>query len=172
MSEEYDYKNPEHNDPNKYKIHNGTVLDHTLEALKSYKESNDPATLWSILLHDVGKPKSYVFDKDKGHTYHGHASESKSIINDIATRLHIDNKTRDIILFCAENHMKIHELLKMSNSKIAELMNNDGFEVLMKVAEADAKARGHMFDEKEWQQITNKIAELQRSSRIERQLKL
>ena len=102
----------------------------------------------------------HELDADGKHRYFGHAQAAENIIEDLAKRLTIDNHTKKKLQFAAINHMKIHELLKMSNTKIAELMDNDGFEILMKVAEADAKARGHMFDKNAWKQITDKIAEL------------
>ena len=149
---------PEHH-PEKDESGKHTVLAHVIEALKS-NPLKDRLINLSVLLHDVGKATTHELDADGKHRYFGHAQAAENIIEDLAKRLTIDNDTKKKLQFAAINHMKIHELLKMSNSKIAELMNNDGFEVLMKVAEADAKARGYMFDEKEWQQITNKIAEL------------
>jgi len=92
--------------------------------------------------------------------YLGHAGESDKLIDDLALRLKLDNKTKKQIQFAAMNHMKMHDLLKISNNKIAQLMDNDAFEILVKVAEADAKSRGKMFNEKEWTQIINKIGEL------------
>nr|MDD5651406.1 hypothetical protein [Candidatus Nanoarchaeia archaeon] len=82
------------------------------------------------------------------------------LIDQIADRLKFDNETRTKIQFAAINHMKIHEFLDMSNSKIAELMNNDAFDILIKVAEADARARGKLFDDVEWQKILSKINDI------------
>jgi len=137
----------------------GGVWEHTLAALRS-SNVKDPLVNLGILLHDVGKPATHTLDAEGKHRYFGHAQAAEDLIETIAARFHLDNDMKRKLQFAAINHMKIHELLKMSNSKIAELMDNDGFEVLMKVSEADAKARGRMFDQKEWDQITNKIAEL------------
>jgi hypothetical protein len=75
--------------------------------------------------------------------------------------LKLDNELRDAILFAAENHMKVGDFLDMSNNKIAQLMSNKNFDLLMKVAEADWKSRGEAkFDQKEWDDIQKKIANI------------
>jgi len=136
-----------------------TVFGHTLEALKSSDIKDDIVNL-AILFHDVGKIVTHTIDGEGLHRYLGHASKADQLIDSIAQRLSFDKKTKKSIQFAAINHMKMHDLLKMSNNKIAQLMDNDAFDILVKVAEADAKSRGKMFDEKEWNQIVNKIAEL------------
>ena len=137
----------------------GGVWEHTLAALRS-SGSKDPLVNLGILLHDVGKTETHEFDAEGMHRYFGHAQAADKIIDVIADRFHLDNDVRKKIQFAAINHMKFAELLKMSNSKIAELMDNDAFDILVKVSEADARARGKLFDEKEWNAIMAKIAEL------------
>lgn len=134
----------------------GGVFQHTIEALRSSKVK-DPIVNMGILLHDVGKVKTHELDADGKHRYFGHAQAADEIIEDIAQRFHLDNKSKKAIQFAAINHMKMHDLLKMSNSKIAQLMDDDAFDILVKVAEADAKSRGKLFDKQGWQQIMNKI---------------
>jgi tRNA nucleotidyltransferase/poly(A) polymerase len=132
------------------------VLGHVLEALKTNKVA-DPTLNLAILFHDVGKLTTH----GDGDTYHGHAGESKPLINKIAASLKLDNELRDAMLFAAENHMKVGDFLDMSNNKIAQLMSNKNFDLLMKVAEADFKARGETkFDQKEWDDIQKKIANI------------
>jgi len=136
-----------------------TVLAHVIEALKS-NPIKDRLINLSILFHDVGKSVTHELDAEGIHRYFGHAQEADKIIDDLAKRLTMDLKTKKAIQFAAINHMKMHDLLKMSNYKIAELMDDDGFDILVKVAEADVKARGHLFDKVGWQKIIDKIAEL------------
>lgn len=137
----------------------GDVWAHTLAALRT-NPLKDPIVNMGILLHDVGKPSTHELDADGRHRYLGHAQAADKIIEEIAARFHLDNDVTKKLQFAAINHMKMHELLKMSNSKIAELMDNDAFDILVKVSEADAKARGKIFDKQGWQQIIDKIAEL------------
>ncbi len=138
----------------------GNVLQHTLEALKS-SDSNDPIVNLSILLHDVGKITTHEKDPETGvHHYFGHAHEAKELIERIADRLKIDNKTKEAMLFSAMNHMKMHDILKMSNKKIMDLVGNDNYPILKAVAQADAKARGDIYDDTEWQKMMDKIDDL------------
>jgi len=95
---------------------------------------------------------------DGRHQYLQHAKKADKLIDAIADRFHFPNDVTKKLQFAAANHMKMHDLLKMSNSKIAKLMDDDAFDVLVAVAEADAKARGKMFNSDEWTQILNKIA--------------
>jgi len=137
----------------------GGVWEHTLAALAS-SQVKDPVVNLGILLHDVGKIVTHELD-DKGmHRYMQHAKAADELIDTIAKRFALDNETTRKVQFAAANHMKMHELLKMNNSTIAKLMDDDAFDILVSVAEADAKARGDLFDKEAWQKIINKIAEL------------
>ena len=130
----------------------GNVLQHTLEALRSNDIDDDILNL-ATLLHDVGKIETHSLDNKGLHRYFGHAKKGAEMIDDIAKRLKMTNKQKDAMKFAAENHMKIHDLLKMKPSKVVKLMDNPNWDILIKVAEADAKARGELFDDKEWDKI-------------------
>jgi tRNA nucleotidyltransferase (CCA-adding enzyme) len=125
-----------------------------------YLTVKDPIINLSILFHDLGKLNTHSVDEKGMHRYLGHASEAKDLIEEISKRLKMDNETKDALLFSALNHMKFHDILNMSNSKIAQLMSDKNWEVLKAVAEADAKSRLHMFDQKQWNQIIDKIDDL------------
>jgi len=143
----------------------GNVIQHTIAALRTYK-GNDPTVNMAILLHDVGKPETYKFDTEKGtHTYHGHEGESKRILEKIADRLKLQNKMKDALIFAASNHMNYFNIPKMSNSTIAQLLKSPYFDVLQQVALADTKARGSLYDQKEWNEIQEKINKIKEWSK-------
>jgi len=146
----------------------GGVWAHTLSALRTVKVK-DPIVNLAVLLHDVGKQKVHTRD-EKGDHYFGHAEEAKEFIEQIADRLKLELKTKDALLFSAMNHMKMHEILKMSNSNIIKLMESPYWEVLKATAEADNKARGELYDDAEWKEITNKLAKLAEGSANRKQL--
>jgi tRNA nucleotidyltransferase/poly(A) polymerase len=145
---------PETDDEGKH-----TVFGHVIQALRSQPLKDSILNL-SVLMHDVGKINTQSIDDQGFIHYLRHAQEADKLIDQIADRLKFDNETRRKIQFAAINHMKAHEILAMSNSKIAELMNNDAFDILIKVAEADARARGKLFDDVEWQKILSKINDI------------
>ncbi len=154
--EPYNPNNPDHKDPTKYKLFQGSVWDHTISALRSLKLI-DPITALAVLLHDVGKINTFALD-DKGKiTYHAHAKHSMDIIDDIADRLKLDTKTRKSLIFAAGKHMDMHNMFDMKNSKIVNLIMDDNWDVLLNVAIADDKARLHLYDPKVWEDIKKKI---------------
>ncbi|MFW6219623.1 MAG: CCA tRNA nucleotidyltransferase [bacterium] len=136
----------------------GNVFYHTLSALRSSDVVN-PIVNLSILLHDVGKIETYTKD-ETGHHYFGHAQKSSELIDKIADRLKLDNKTRESLKFSAMNHMKFHELLDISPSKVMKMIEDPNWDILVSVAQADAKARGELFDENEWSLIMKRVDEL------------
>jgi tRNA nucleotidyltransferase/poly(A) polymerase len=133
----------------------GGVLEHTLKALEQ-NDVADPIINLALLLHDIGKIKTYKKEGAKI-SYLGHAKEGVELIEEIAKRLKLDNETKEALVFAAENHMKIHDLLQMSNSKVVSLMNNKNWNVLFNVAKCDASCRKQMFDAAEWTKIVEKV---------------
>jgi tRNA nucleotidyltransferase/poly(A) polymerase len=134
---------PDHH-PEAYEEGSGAVFDHVMAALKKNK-IKDPVTNLAVLLHDVGKPKTYGF-KDGKHTYHGHAEEAKDIIDNIAKRLRLSNKEKDSILFAALNHMKLFKGHTMKPSKIMKLVNDENWALLKAVSYCDDSCRTGLFD--------------------------
>ena len=136
----------------------GNVFQHTIAALRS-SDIADPIVNLGILLHDVGKIETYTHD-ETGHHYFGHAQQSSDMIDKIADRLKLDNRTREALKYSAVNHMKFHDLLDISPSKVVNMMQDPNWDILVSVAHADAKARGELFDEKEWSLIMRRVDEL------------
>jgi hypothetical protein len=156
--EPYNPNNPEHLDPTKYKLYEGTVYDHTIQALKELKVI-DPISALSVLLHDVGKPATQTIDNGKIH-YLEHAKVGADIIDKIADRLKLDNPTRQALIFTVLNHMKFHDLLGLNNSTVYKMMGNENWNTLINVAYCDAKSRLHLFNQQEWDKIVIRIKEL------------
>lgn len=121
----------------------GTVWTHTIEALRK-SNTADPIANLSILLHDVGK--GVTFSQSKGlPKYLGHAKASMDLVDSIADRLKMSNKERQSLIFAVGNHMKFHNILKMKPSKIAKLVNDDNWDILVAVSRADEFSRGETF---------------------------
>jgi tRNA nucleotidyltransferase/poly(A) polymerase len=121
----------------------GTVYSHVMNALKK-SDTADPIANLAILLHDVGKGVTHS-QKEGMPQYLGHAKASVNLVTDLAKRLKMSNKERDALLFAVGNHMKFHDILDMKPSKIAKLVNDENWDVLVAVAKADEYARGYMF---------------------------
>ena len=125
--------------------HGGTVFSHVMAALKK-SNTADPIKNLAILLHDVGKGVTFAPQKTHGTpTYYRHAEMSIKLVNALADRLRMSNKERDAIIFAVGNHMKFHKILDMRPAKVAKLVNDDNWDVLVAVGKSDEEARGEAF---------------------------
>ena len=137
----------------------GTVFSHVMAALKQSKTA-DPIKNLAILLHDVGKGATLSHEKGLPR-YLRHARKSVDLVNAIADRLKMSNKERDALIFAVGNHMKFHKILDMKPSKIAKLANDDNWDVLVAVGQADEFARGEAFMHAgEFEKIIDKAVEI------------
>ena len=109
---------------------------------------------------DIGKIKTRKISPEGHVKYIGHAAKGDRLIDTIASRLKFDSKTKDAVKFAAHNHMKIHDVLKMNNNTLIKLMKDPNWATLLAVGHMDAKARGKLFNKKEWMEIENKINQL------------
>lgn len=150
----------------------GTVFSHVMQALKK-SDSKNPIKNLAILLHDIGK--GATFSQEKGlPKYLEHAKKSVEFVNAIADRLKMSNKERDALIFAVGNHMKFHNILKMKPSKIAKLVNDDNWDVLVAVGRADELVRG-LGSEKEFEMIIDKAVKVKEKfgmKQVNKQVKL
>lgn len=139
----------------------GTVYAHVMKALESSK-SKDPLKNLAILLHDVGK--GVTFSQVEGlPKYLGHAKMSVELVNAIADRLKMSNSERKSLLFAVGNHMKFHNILGMKASKIAKLVTDENWDVLVATAKADERARGNAFMHAgEFEKIVDKAVKIKK----------
>jgi tRNA nucleotidyltransferase/poly(A) polymerase len=152
----------------------GTVWAHTMAALKA-SNTADPIKQLAILLHDVGKGVSLSHEKGLPR-YLGHAKMSVKLVTDITDRLRMSNKEKQALLFAVGNHMKFHNILAMKASKIAKLVADENWDVLVAVARADEFSRGSAFKHAgEFEKIVDKAIKIKEKFGIketERRLKL
>jgi len=141
-------KETESHHPEAYEQGDGSVFDHVMAALKANK-TKDPIVNLSVLLHDVGKPKTFNKVGDRN-TYFGHAEEAKDIIDVIAKRLKLSNKEKNSITFAAMNHMKLFKGGEMKPSKIMKLVNDENWALLKAVSFCDDSCRTGLFDKKKF----------------------
>ena len=125
--------------------HGGTVFSHVMAALKK-SDTKDPLKNLAILLHDVGIGVTFAPQKTHGTpTYYRHAEKSIKMVDAIADRLKLSNSERSAVLFAVGNHMKFHKILDMKPAKVAKLVNDDNWDVLVAVGKADEFSRGEAF---------------------------
>ena len=123
---QFEQKNPWH-------IHD--VLEHTLAVLDNTEKNI--FLRFAALFHDIGKPaKFFTDDKGIGHFY-GHPDKSEEIFLSIATRLKMDNKTKNLV----SKLIKQHDMtMSKKPDKIYEFIRANGFDytlLLFKLKRAD-----------------------------------
>lgn len=126
---------------NKYHIYD--VLEHTAVSV----EKIDPVLhlRLAMLLHDVGKPRTYSTDENgQGHFY-GHAKISTEVAKRFLTEYRYDNATKEKVI----ELVKIHDTpIEMDKILIKKRMNRLGKELffdLLKVKRADNLAQSPQY---------------------------
>ena len=99
------------------------VFEHTMVVLEN--TDKNIFLRFAALFHDVGKPSKYFADKEGVGHFYGHPEKSEEIFKTIATRLKMDNKTRDLVSKLIKQHdMK----LSSKSDKIYEFLKQHGFD--------------------------------------------
>ena len=124
----------------------GGVFEHTLAALRVSRES-DPIRNTAVLLHDIGKPKTFKMS-DKGQpTYFGHEEAGARMIPEIAKRMKLTNDMRDVCVSVARHHGLMHRLGELRHKKKVDFWTIPNFEEVKIASMADRRCRLHAHNE-------------------------
>lgn len=97
-----------------------SALQHSLNVVEKVQErGGNFATIMSALFHDLGKGNTPKELEEQGHHY-GHEFRSYELVKQIVNEYPFDCYTRDLMLFCVKNHMKVHVIHKMRVRKLME----------------------------------------------------
>jgi tRNA nucleotidyltransferase/poly(A) polymerase len=143
------------------------VLTHVIKSLETYK-GNDPFQNFSLLFHDIGKSESYLYKEDKGHTYHAHDQIGNEMIKKLSVKYKWPNDLRDIVSYCALEHMKYFCIDEMKNSKVLKLLSSPYWKYLKETSRCDAfcrcvNERMKITTEAEWNKIEEKLNNMKTS---------
>jgi tRNA nucleotidyltransferase/poly(A) polymerase len=148
----------------------GGAWAHTMKALE-VSNTTDPVKNLAILLHDVGKAVTAELGTGKKAgkmTYYGHAEMGVRLVNTIAKRLKLSNAEKQSILFAIGNHMKFKDILKMRPGKVAKLVADENWDVLLSVVKADTYSRGSGFRfTDEFEKIVDKAIKIKEKHGLE-----
>lgn len=138
--------------------HKYDVYDHIMHAVSEYK-GGDISIKVALLLHDIGKPRSYVTDeRGKGHFY-GHPAVSYDIATDVLERLKFDNRTKDEILELVLYHdVEVKPSKRIARRSLSKL-GIDRIRQLIEVKRADILAHSSRAHD-------NRLSNLQEFSKI------
>jgi poly(A) polymerase len=95
----------------------GDVWVHTLLLLEKLPERVQPTLAWGALLHDIGKPPTFVRAPDRIR-FNGHAEVGTAMATEICRRLRFSNEETAQILSLVANHMRFADVEKMKESTL------------------------------------------------------
>jgi poly(A) polymerase len=97
----------------------GDVFEHTLKTLSLIKERT-PVTVWSALLHDIGKPSTMVIsDRIR---FNNHQRIGAELAQTVLRRLKCSRAFMDDVYTCIDNHMNFMNVTKMRLSTLKKFI--------------------------------------------------
>ena len=93
----------------------GDVWTHTLLMLEGLPAGVSPTMAWGVLLHDVGKPPTFVSAETSGDRirFNGHAEVGTLMAGEICGRLRFSRADTEQIEALVANHMKFKDVFRM-----------------------------------------------------------
>jgi len=116
----------------------GDVWQHTLLMLGKMR-SPSAELGWSVLLHDVGKPRTLEYAPDRIR-FPKHAEKSAEIAGAVLRRLRASNKMIQTVRECVRNHMQFLDVPKMKISTLRRLMGRSTFFMELELHRLDCEA--------------------------------
>jgi len=89
------------------------VFIHTLEVVDNAAAlTNKMKIRFAALVHDIAKPQTKRFNKEKGWTFYGHEEIGKRMLVNIAKRMKLPNDLRDYLMILTKLHLRPIALAK------------------------------------------------------------
>ena len=116
----------------------GDVFVHT-RLMLSLLEVEQPslALVWSVLLHDIGKPATYTFEEGDRIRFNGHDKVGAEMAEAILRRMKYPNELIDDVCVMVANHMVFKDVQKMRTSKVKRIMARETYRDEMELHRVD-----------------------------------
>lgn len=138
----------------------GDVFIHTCMVLDELHPDPSPAVAWAALLHDVGKPATYmVTDRIR---FHGHAELGARMCRDIGRRFRLPNSVIERMHLIILEHQRFADIDKMRPGRLKNWAARPHFEELLEVHRADCA--GSHRDMSAYETAIEALAEIRRLS--------
>lgn len=138
--------------------HNRDVWGHTLEALSYAKP--DPVIRWALLLHDLGKPKTFTLGEDGVGHFYGHPQESQIMAQEILSRLKADKKTCQRVCLLVRYHDYMTPVTEKHARRCILKFGLEEMELLLEVKRCDALAHAENEKSRERYEALMKMKDL------------
>jgi poly(A) polymerase len=99
----------------------GDVFIHTLKALHYLKKNPSGILAWSTLLHDIGKPPTITYAKDRIR-FNNHDRVGAEMAVNVLKRLKASNTIVEGVDACISNHMNFMNVTKMRLSNLKKFL--------------------------------------------------
>ncbi len=124
-----------------------TIWEHNLRAVQHSADREFPLHVrLGALLHDIGKPATKRFDKEKKeNTFYGHEVVGARITKKIMKRLRFSGEISDVVVKLVRNHLFFSDIEQITLSAVRRIIRNVGPENvwdLMKVRACDRIGMG------------------------------
>lgn len=108
----------------------GDVWIHTMMMLDGLSPGTAVTLAWGVLLHDVGKPKTFRSAAETGDRirFDGHVDAGVEIAETVCRRLRFSNEDTEQILSLVANHMKFKDADKMRASTLKRFVRLPRFD--------------------------------------------
>ncbi len=118
------------------------VFIHTLQVVdNAAKLTGKMEVRFAALVHDIAKPRTKHFDKQKGWTFHGHDEIGQRMLKNVAKRMKLPNVLRDYLMLLTKLHLRPISLAMegITDSAIRRVMAEAGEHIddLMMLCRAD-----------------------------------
>ena len=118
----------------------GDVFVHTMLMLE-HMAYPDPLLGWSVLLHDIGKPRTFSVEEESGRIrFFGHEALGAEMAAEILDRLHFACADRDRVVQAVRNHMRFAFVTEMKSAKLRRLLADPNFPLELELHRLDCIA--------------------------------
>ena len=118
------------------------VFIHTLQVVDNAAKLTEKMEVrFAALVHDIAKPRTKHFDKQKGWTFHGHDEIGHRMMRKVSKRMKLSNELRDYLMLMTKLHLRPITLAMhgITDSAIRRVMSEAGEHIddLMMLCRAD-----------------------------------
>ncbi|MBI4641411.1 MAG: CCA tRNA nucleotidyltransferase [Candidatus Tectomicrobia bacterium] len=115
----------------------GDVLTHTI-MMAGMMANPSPELAMAVLLHDVGKPATFVVKERI--RFDGHDKVGAVMAEQICRRLRFSNKSTEQIVELVEDHLRFMHVQRMRSSRLKRFLRKEGFEEHLELHRLDCLA--------------------------------
>jgi len=126
----------------------GDVWIHTLMMLESLPPNPSPTLAWGVLLHDVGKPPTFVSAAQTGDRirFNGHAEMGARMAAEICRRLRFSSDDVAQIETLVANHLRFKDVFEMRSPTLKRFVRLPRFEEHLTLHRLDCLASHGLLD--------------------------